>query len=304
MPVLTSIDGWKNAAQTLVNTGQYLCVETFFIISASSTFHFTSRPPWRLEEGSGWEQAACRVALWAHICSGLSGIAFGEAISRLKGSRTLIRWIFIWFLAVLVQALAIQLESVPPLVKVTVSGASCILFVAFDASPSYGSGIRNVIQAAMRSFYESMLWLGHGYLLLNSGLAESKTTPIKLLLHTVAIQGIWQIVAWADGLHSGPMQAYGILIVAKQISHVVSVQLTWRMQAIGSGYASIATYFFFALSSSVYEPRVSYPSRAEDIPVRLWYAPRSHAPAFATTSPFASGCVTDLYFHTASKKGY
>lgn len=255
-----------------IQIAKYLVVETFVCICFSALFQNLGPPPWCLKAGS-WHETITRVSLWLNMCHGAATFANGDFTKDFQTPRLKILWLACLFLTCVGQGFAMTIPSTPPLVRLVVAGVANVALITVHVWPTIPDG-RESIQNAVRYHVEDrVLWISHAILLLETtGRASDGTSLTGSLSIIVLAQALWQFVAWLDGLQSAPYCRYALVTTTAQLSHIISIYMTWRAQVLGLGHASIVVYLFFALSSALYEPRASLPNFAADKSMSVWCA--------------------------------
>lgn len=206
------------------------------------------------------------------MCHGAASVANGDLTKDFETTRLKIAWLACLFFSCVVQGLAVSIPAAPPVARLIVAGVANIAMIAAHVWPNISEG-RDAIQHSIRYHVEDrVLWISHAILLLQTTKDVDGMAPPGKLALIVLTQAIWQIIAWLDALQSAPFRRYALVTTAMQLSHVVSIFMTWQAQELGMGHASIILYLFFAASSALYEPRVNLPNFAADKSMNVWYA--------------------------------
>lgn len=271
--VQNSDDGHFKRVDYFFLASRYLIIEAMICISFSAVLKNLGSPPWCLQTGS-WHDTVTRVSLWLHMCHGAASVANGDFTKDFETPRLKIMWLACLFLSCTVQGVAVSIPAVPPMARLIVAGVANTAIITAHIWPNISEG-RDAVQHSTRFHVEDrVLWISHAILLLHTTRGVDGMLSQGKLALILLTQAVWQIVAWLDALQSAPFRRYALVTTAMQLSHVISIYMTWQAQELGMGHASVILYLFFAASSALYEPRVNLPNFAADKSMNVWYALR------------------------------
>ena len=261
--------GHHRLTDYLVQVSKYLFVEMLICICVSVLINTVGSPPWRLKEGS-WHDTVTRVSLWLNLCHGSASIANGSFSKDFKTAPIRLVWVTCFLGSCIGEGLAIAIPSTPPLARLVVAGVANVALISVHVWPQLPEGRDSAFLSFRCHVEDRALWISHAILLIETTRNWDAATPLSRLAVVFLTQALWQVMAWVDALQSAPYHRYALVTTAMQLSHVVSVHMTWQAQSLGMGHASIALHFFFAASSALYEPRVSLPNFAADKTMNVW----------------------------------
>lgn len=241
-------------------------------MSCSAFFYNVATPPWRLEPDGPWHSTFTRLSVWMNVCHGLSHFVNGTFHREFKQPKFKLAWSICWALSCLVQCTvtALPLRIAPLAAKVSVVVAANLVTIAVHMSPYMEAGQSVVLKALRLHMEDKILWTMHGAVLLTfSSISEDISIGVQLL-NVLWPQAYVQFLGWLDALHCAPFHTWGLVQQANHASHILSIHMAWKARMLGNGHAIIWLYFFFALSSALYEPRATLPNFAADKTTKIW----------------------------------
>lgn len=259
-------------ASALLHALSYLLVEGIIIVSCSAIFHNVGAPPWRLEGTAPWHVTLTQVSIWMNLCHGLSTLINGAFYREFKQPHYRIAWATCWAVCCVTQCVVSALgeQLVPWPAKIAVVAVANVATVSTHMWPFVAAGRHTALKAVRLHLEDKILWALHGWLLRASSNRFDNIPAGAQLLNILWPQALFQMLAWADALHSAPFQSWGLYMMANHASHALSIHMAWKAQVLGQGHAAVVIYLFFALSSALYTPRASLPNFAAEKTTRIW----------------------------------
>lgn len=261
---------------TLIYALSYLCVEGAIVVSCSAFFQNVATPPWRLEHDAPWHSTLTRLSVWMNICHGLSHLVNGTFYREFKQPKFKLAWAICWTVSCIAQCTVTVLPRrlMPLVAKISVVGVANLATVAVHMWPYIEAGRSFALKAVRLHIEDKLLWAMHGAVLLGfSGCRACGELAVGVqLLNMLWPQAVMQFMAWLDALHCAPFHMWGLVQQSNYASHILSVHMAWKARTLGNGHAIVCLYFFYALSSALYEPRATLPNFAADKTMKIWYA--------------------------------
>eukprot|EP00892_Ulva_mutabilis_P008730 jgi/Ulvmu1/6229/UM028_0087.1 len=279
----SSPSGHRLLMDYFAQVSKYLVVEVSICVCVSMLCSNIGSPPWRLKADS-WHDTVSRVSLWLSVCHGTASLANGAFSKDFQTIKWKIAWLTCFLLSCTSQAVAVAVPAVPPLARLVVGGVANTALIMVHNLPQVSEGWDTAFLCFRFQVEDRALWVSHALLLIETTNQVEESVPLRRLAVIVLAQAIWQVIAWVDALQSAPYHRYALVTTAMQLSHIVSIHMTWQAQALGVGHAAIVVYLFFAASSALYEPRVNLPNFAANKTMDVWYAVYSALHTFWVTS--------------------
>lgn len=263
-------DGALTRKCYFTRASKYLIMEGLVCVCCAALFKNLGPPPWTLQNTS-WHDTILRVSVWLNMCHAAAALANGDVAKEFESWKLKVCWGACLLLFCLGQGLAITIPATPIVAKLVLAGTANISLIVVHVWHSFPDGADSIRQCIRYHVEDRLLWIGHAILLVKTTNDLDGASPQGTLSLVLLAQVAWQVIAWIDALQSAPFRRYALVTTATQISHVISVYMTWQAQSLGIGYFSNAVYVFFCLSSVLYEPRVSLPNFGADKTMRVWY---------------------------------
>jgi hypothetical protein len=251
---------------------QYVAIQVIIVLGASCAVAYGGPPPWAVVWQGGWRLALARVMAWATLVSGLAELVNADVTSTFTSNKTLAGYLTSWTVVAGAQVACVAVPSMPSLAKFIV----CIVTTTVHAAVyTWLAGAREWPDKWTLAFFRTHTAVRWGVqalaLLLTCRFAAAFGAP-RLFGYIVATQVLWQAYCWLTSMQSGLMHTFGLYVNALLLAHVVSVWATLAAARLGTVHVAIALHALFALSSAMYEPRVSLPYQTENVNMRIWCA--------------------------------
>jgi hypothetical protein len=259
-------------ATALLQALSYLLIETVIVVSSSLIFYHVGGPPWRLEGGAPWHVTVIRISVWVNICHGLSTLMNGALFRDFKLLKYRIAWVACWSACCILQCIIISMREalVPWQAKVAVVAVANVAIITTHMWPFVACGRDVALKSVRLHMEDKLLWALHAWLLKASSNRFDHIPRGAQLFNIIWPQALFQLLAWADAMHSAPFQSWGLYMMANHASHALTINMVWKAQVLGEAHAVVAFLLFFALSSAVYSPRTSLPNLAAEKTTRIW----------------------------------
>ena len=209
-----------------------------------------------------------------NVCHGLSHLVNGTFYREFKQPKFKLAWLVCWTLSCTAQCTVtlLPLRLAPLAAKLSVVGAANLATVAVHMWPYIEAGQSVLVKAIRLHMEDKILWTIHGAVLLAfSGCRSCGELAVGVqLLNLLWPQAFIQFMSWLDALHCAPFHMWGLVQQSNHACHILAVHMAWKARALGSGHAIVWLYFFYALSSSLYEPRATLPNFAADKTMKIW----------------------------------